>query len=279
MTDNRSLVPFAEAMDIIAVSIQPGRLVARSPVPGASQAEPLHAAMIHAAIADNALVYAAMSLLDEGLTAVTVRLSVQWLRPALLAGDEWVSTQCVVEDVDGAGGIVSGQVLDPSGCRLALCQARVRIVPRTRPSEPSGSRTPGTPPPPLAIWMSSPMQPVTDPSLQGPARYRAVAAPFLSNSIGYLHGGATTTLALGACNRSLPANNCDGLWRPLDLDVRFLSPVPAAGGDVDVVCETSHTARSTTMMAGSIHHDGARAALFQATWVADRREARSAGRR
>jgi acyl-coenzyme A thioesterase PaaI-like protein len=272
MTDNRGLVPFAEMMGIIPVSIQPGRLVARSPVPGGSHADTLHAAMIQAATADNALVYAAMSLLDEGLTAVTVRLSVQWLRPADLAGSEWVSSQCVVEDIDGAGGIVSGQVLDPSGCRLALCQARVRIVPRARPGETTVHRTPETPPMPLASWMSLPLQVVMDSSLSGRGRYRAVAAPFLSNSIGYLHGGATTTLALGACDLTLSDDDCDRGWRPADLDVRFLSPVPAAGGDVDVVCETSHSSRSTTVMAGSIHHEATLAALFQTTWVTDRRE-------
>jgi acyl-coenzyme A thioesterase PaaI-like protein len=272
MTDNRGLVPFAEMMGIIPVSIQPGRLVARSPVPGGSRAEPLHAAMIQAATADNALVYAAMSLLDEGLTAVTVRLSVQWLRPAVLAGTEWVSSQCVVEDIDGAGGIVSGQVLDPSGCRLALCQARVRIVPRALPAETSVHRTPESPPLPLVSWMSLPLQVVTDRSLPRHGRYRAVAAPFLSNSIGYLHGGATTTLALGACNRTLSADNRDRAWWPVDLDVRFLSPVPATGGDVDVVCETSHSSRSTTVMAGSIHYEGTLAAFFQTTWLTDRRQ-------
>jgi acyl-coenzyme A thioesterase PaaI-like protein len=269
MTDDRGLVPFAEMIGVVPVSIQPGRLIAQSPVPAGTEAEPLHAAMIQAATADNALVYAAMSLLDEGRTAVTVRLSVQWLHPAVLSGTEWVSSQCVVEDIDGAGGIVSGQVLDPFGCRLALCQARVRIVARTRPVEPSAPRTPETPPPPLASWMSSLPQPVGDRPLPGHGRYRAVAARFLSNSIGYLHGGATTTLVLGACSQTVSVEDCDGTWRPMDLDVRFLSPVPAAGGDVEIVCETSHRSRSTTVMAGTIHHDGTLAALFQTTWVTD----------
>jgi acyl-coenzyme A thioesterase PaaI-like protein len=265
MYDRAMVPPFAGMMGFTPVSVQPGRLIASTPWPAGTPHTPWRSAMLGAAAADNGLVYAAMSLVSLEETVMTTRFSMQWLGPATPVEVGTTTVHCVVEDLDAVEGLVDGRVLHPSGRRAAVARARVRIVPRVHISgSPSLAAEVEAPAP--SVWLGSLLEPLAGDY----RRFTAIAAPFLANSLGYLHGGATIVFILAACERIGSPGAGDRDWAPVDLDVHYLAGVPAAGDAVELICEVTHSARSMRVLSGTVLHDDRSVALFRVTQSAVR---------
>ena len=220
-----------------------------------------------AVLADHALGRRLSEVLEPDERMVTSHMHLEIVRPPQPGVDRYVGEAQEVHRVPGSG-FSRGSIRDANGALVALISARFALIPAGDMQggavldQRAASIDPSEATPPTQPWSGVPVHQLLGTRMrresEGQVEVDFLAAPELANERSGLHGGVGALMGERAAALALQGR---AAFRPVELRIVFLRPVPAVGQRVRADAEIIFLGRTTATTSARLYRADGKVAV------------------